>query len=169
MTRTARKLFPHPVLSVFMLVMWLLMANDFGAGQILLGAIVGWMIPYLTQSFWPQTTYLYRPILAIRFLLRVLMDIVRANIEIALLILGPRRNLHPAFMRVPLDLKEDFTITIFANTISLTPGTVSVDLQMEEGYLIVHGLNVKDVDAAIAQMKARYEAPLKEIFECSTR
>lgn len=168
MTRTARKLFPHPLLSLFMLLAWLLMANSFSAGNILLGAMTGWLIPYLTQSFWPQSTSVHRPLLAVKYLLRVMVDIVIANIEIAVLILGPSQKLQPAFMRVPLDLREDFTITIFANTISLTPGTVSVDLQMDAGYLVVHGLNVGDPEAAIVQMKKRYEAPLKEIFECST-
>ncbi|HEV8077079.1 MAG TPA: Na+/H+ antiporter subunit E, partial [Marinobacter sp.] len=153
MIKLRRKFFPHPLLSFFMLVLWLFMANDFSAGQILLGAIVGWIIPYLTQSFWPESMPMRRPWLVVKFLLTVLIDIVRANIEIAILILGPRHKLQPAFMRVPLDLKQDFTITIFANTISLTPGTVSVDLQMDEGYLIVHGLNVDNTEAAISQMK----------------
>lgn len=168
MTRTARRFFPHPLLSGFMVLAWLLMSNSFSPGNILLGAVISWAIPFFTQSFWPRSTPLSKPLLAVKYLLRVIVDIIVANIEIAILILGPRHKLQPAFVRVPLDLKDGFTITLFANTISLTPGTVSVDLHMEEGYLLVHGINLGDPEAAIAEVKQRYEEPLKEMFECST-
>ncbi|WP_049721354.1 Na+/H+ antiporter subunit E [Gilvimarinus polysaccharolyticus] len=163
-----KTLFPHKLLSLFMLFLWLLMVNSISPGQWLLGALLAWGIPYLTQSFWPQSMVLSSPLLATRFILLVLWDIVFANFQVAVLILGSRQKLQPAFMKVPLALKQDFTITLLANTISLTPGTVTVDLQMQEGYLLVHSLHVTDIDAAIAEIKRRYEAPLKEIFECST-
>jgi multicomponent K+:H+ antiporter subunit E len=82
-------------------------------------------------------------------------------------VLGPERKLQPAFMIVPLDIEQDFTITLLASAISLTPGTVSADLDMEGRYLLVHSLHVDDPEAAVAEIKQRYEAPLKEIFECS--
>ncbi|MDO3387058.1 Na+/H+ antiporter subunit E [Gilvimarinus sp. SDUM040013] len=168
MTSFARKkVFPHKLLSLFMLGVWLVMSNSLGFGQWLLGGFLAWAIPFFTQSFWPQSMVMNKPWLAIRFLLLVLWDIVVANAQVAVLIMGPRQKLQPAFMRIPLELKQDFTITLLANTISLTPGTVSVDLQMNEGYLLVHGLHVTDVDATIAEIKSRYERPLKEIFECS--
>lgn len=171
MTEVANKktLFPHKLLSLFMLLLWLLMANSISPGQWILGGVLAWGIPYLTQSFWPQSMVLSSPMLATRFVGLVLWDIIIANMQVALLILGSRQKLQPAFMKVPLELKQDFTITLLANTISLTPGTVTVDLQMDEGYLLVHSLHVTDIEAAIAAIKRRYEAPLKEIFECSTR
>ncbi|MCP8897954.1 Na+/H+ antiporter subunit E [Gilvimarinus xylanilyticus] len=164
---TGKKLFPHKLLSVFMLGLWLLMNNTIAPGHWVLGAILAWAIPFFTQEFWPQSMVIAKPFKAVRFLLLVLWDIVIANVQVAFLIMGPRKKLQPAFMRIPLDLKQDFTITLLANTISLTPGTVSVDLQMEDGYLLVHGLDVKDIDTTIAEIKNRYEKPLKEIFECS--
>ncbi|MBU2886939.1 Na+/H+ antiporter subunit E [Gilvimarinus agarilyticus] len=164
---TYKKLFPHKLLSIFMLGLWLAMSNSIGLGQWLLGGFLAWAIPYFTQAFWPQSMVIAKPWLALRFLLLVLWDIVIANAQVAVLIMGPRQKLQPAFMRIPLELKQDFTITLLANTISLTPGTVTVDLQMEEGYLLVHGLHVDDVEATIADIKSRYERPLKEIFECS--
>lgn len=163
----ARRWFPHPVLSLFMLVLWLLLANDVNVGQALLGSILAWLIPWLTQGFWPESLRMRRPLVLIKFLLVVVWDIIIANLILAVRILGPINKLQPAFMRVPLDIEHEFTITLFASAISLTPGTVSADLSMDGRYLLVHSLHVTDIDAAIAQMKARYEAPLKEVFECS--
>lgn len=160
-----RKWFPHPALSVAMWLMWLLMTNSLSGGHVVLGAFLGWMIPFLTQAFWPEAMVSRKPILALKFFLLVVSDIVIANIQVAILIMGPSKRLQPAFMSIPLDVRQDFTITLLANTISLTPGTVSADLSVDRRTLTVHALNVQDVDAAVAQIKQRYEAPLKEIFE----
>ena len=162
-----RRWFPHSVLSFFMLGLWLLLANNISPGQILLGVLLAWMIPWLTQSFWPEILYLRKPITLMKFILVVLWDILIANLVLAVRILGPTKKLQPAFIKVPLDIEHEFTITLFASAISLTPGTVSADLDMEGRYLLVHSLHVIDIDAAIAEMKQRYEAPLKEVFECS--
>ena len=163
----ARRWFPHPALSVFMLLLWLLLANSVSAGQLVLGSLLAWLIPWFSQGFWPETLRIRKPLLLVKFVLVVLWDILIANVILAARILGPMNKLQPAFMRVPLDIEQEFTITLFASTISLTPGTVSADLNMEEKYLLVHSLHVTDIDAAIAEMKQRYEAPLKEVFECS--
>lgn len=162
----ARKGFPHPALSIFMLLLWLLLANDVSLGQILLGSLLAWLIPWLAQGFWPESLQMRKPLLLTKFIGLVLWDIVIANLILAVRILGPVDKLQPAFMRVPLDIHHEFTITLFASTISLTPGTVSADLSLDGRYLLVHSLHVTDIEAAIAQMKQRYEAPLREVFEC---
>lgn len=164
-----RQWFPHSALSVFMLVLWLLLVNEINGGQLILGGILAWAIPWLTQSFWPESMTMRKPLVAIKFVAVVLWDIVIANLVLVVLILGPRRKLQPAFMILPLDIEQDFTITVLASAISLTPGTVSADFNKDGGYLLIHGLHVTDVDAAIANMKQRYETPLKEIFECSNK
>jgi multicomponent K+:H+ antiporter subunit E len=161
----SRQWFPHTGLSIAIWVLWLLLVNNISGGHIILGAILAWAIPYWTQSFWPEAVTVRRPWLALKFIVVVLSDIVIANVQVAWLILGPSSRLRPAFMVIPLDVQQDFTITLLANTISLTPGTVSADLSVDRRELIVHALNVDDIDAAVAQIKQRYEAPLKEIFE----
>lgn len=164
-----RQWFPHPALSVFMLALWLLLVNEINGGQLVLGGILAWAIPWLTQSFWPESMTTRKPLVAIKFVVVVLWDIVIANLVLVVLILGPRKKLQPAFMILPLDIEQDFTITMLASTISLTPGTVSADLNKDGRYLLIHGLHVTDVDAEVAKMKQRYETPLKEIFECSNK
>ena len=168
MTRK-RQWFPHIALSLFMWVLWLLLINDISPGHIVLGAVLAWAIPFFTQAFWPEEMTVQKPMVALRFVCVVLWDIVVANWVVARLILSSPAKLKPAFMVLPLDVTEDFTITILANTISMTPGTVSTDLSADRRSLLIHALHVDDIDAALAEIKQRYEAPLKEIFECSHR
>jgi multicomponent K+:H+ antiporter subunit E len=131
-----------------------------------LGALLGVLIPLFTRRFWPEPVHLTRPGLVFRFAGRVLWDIVVANFAVARVVLGPRSALRPAFVRVPLDLEGDFAMTVLASVISLTPGTVSANLDAEQGYLLVHALSADNAEALVQQIKSRYEAPLREIFAC---
>ncbi|PKM22056.1 MAG: Na+/H+ antiporter subunit E [Gammaproteobacteria bacterium HGW-Gammaproteobacteria-14] len=157
---------PSPRLSAVLCFLWLLLVNDFSLGQFLLGATFGLLVPIITRPFALQRPALQHPLKLVLFLLMVGRDIVLANIVVAGLILGPRRRLHPAFVEVPLDIRDGYVITILASIVSLTPGTVSADIDLQRGILLVHGLNVGDPQELIDEIKRRYEAPLKEIFGC---
>jgi len=161
-----RRCWPRPLLSLWLWVIWLLLVNSLSVGHMLLGAFWAWLIPFYTHRFWPGVTSLRKPGLAVKFLGVVVWDILVANWVVARLILHPADRLQPAFMMLPLDVRQDFTITLLASTISLTPGTVSADLSADRRHLLIHTLHVEDEQLAIAQIKQRYEAPLKEIFEC---
>ncbi len=159
-------LLPHPGLSAFLLVLWLLLNNSAAPGHLVLGALLGVLIPLFTRRFWPERLGLARPGLMLRFSGRVLWDILVANFAVARVVLGPRSAIRPAFLRVPLDIHDDFPVTVLASVVSLTPGTVSADIDAERRYLLVHALSVSDTEALAQDIKARYEAPIKEIFAC---
>lgn len=161
-----RRLLPHPLLTALLALVWLLLANDFSFGHVVLGLLLGWAIPLFTLRFWPDKVTIRRPATLGRFIAVVLYDIVMANLSVARLILiGPRR-LKPAFVVVPLALRSDLAISLLANTICLTPGTVSSRLSQDRRSLLVHALDVDDAEALVASIKQRYEAPLREVFEC---
>lgn len=159
-----RRLIPHPGLSVLLVIVWLLMANTLTVGGLLLGIIIGILLPIFTAPFWPgRPDVRYRAGLA--YIALVLWDIVVANFEIAAIILFRRnRDLRPAWLSIPLDLHTPEAITVLAGTISLTPGTVSSDVSACGKYLLVHALDAPDPDAEIARIKLRYEARLKRVF-----
>lgn len=157
---------PHPRLSLLLLVIWLLLNDSMAPGQILLGTALGFLIPLFTKRFWPEATELRRPFLALRLAGLVLYDIVIANFVVARIVLGPAADIKPTFVRVPLDVKGDFAVTLLMGVISLTPGTVSAELNADRRYLLVHALSEEDPDSLVRQIKNRYEALIKEIFPC---
>lgn len=160
-----RRLLPHPLLTLTLAILWLLLVNQLSAGHIVLGALLGWLIPFATSPFWPERIRIRHPLTLLHYLGILIIDIVRGSFHVArLILLGPAR-LRPAFVHVPLALKTDLAISLLANTISLTPGTVSVFLSADKLTLIVHTLDTDDADALVAEIKQRYEVPLKTIFE----
>ena len=160
-----RRLLPHPLLSLVLWLVWLALNNSIAPAHILLGAVLGWLLPltglHLTDGIWPR---LHRPDLALKLALRLLRDIVVSNIEVARRVLGPESAIQPGFLRVPLELTDDWAITTLAGIITLTPGTLTADVAVDRSYLLVHAFHVDDAEGIIASIKTRYEAPLKEIY-----
>jgi len=165
----SRRLFPHPLLSVLLVVCWLWLNNTLAPGHVLLGATLATAIPFFTRRFWPEPLVIRRPFKVAEYFFLVLYDIIVANLEVAAIILGPLSRVRPAFIRVPLDLKTDFAVTVLASTVTLTPGTVSVGIEPDGGggrVLVVHALRCLDEEEMVATIKTRYEGRLKEILEC---
>lgn len=159
---------PHPQLSVVLALAWLLLHNSLAPGHILLGLLLGWLIPNLTRNFWPEPVRFHGALILLRFSGVVLWDILVANLNVARLILSHPGKLRPAFVDVPLGLKGEMAISLLANTISLTPGTVSVEISPDRHCLRVHALDAPDPDGLVQEIKVRYEAPLMKVFEpCS--
>lgn len=160
-----RRLLPHPLLSVSLTILWLLLVNELSAGTLVLGALLGWLIPFATSRFWPERIRIRHPGVLARFLGVFAIDIVRGSFHVAWLILKGPARLRPTFVDVPLDLTTDLAISLLANTISLTPGTVSARLSADKRWLVVHTIDTDDAAALAAEIKQRYEAPLKRVFE----
>ncbi|WP_417660217.1 Na+/H+ antiporter subunit E [Pseudomonas sp.] len=163
-----RHFLPHPLLSLCLMVVWMLLVNDLSLGSWVLGCILGWLIPLVTQVFWINPPRISKPFKLCWFFLRIIGDIIIANLQVAKLILGPQSKLRPAFVEIPMLLEDDLALTMLASIISLTPGTVSADLSDDRKMLLVHTLDVGDEAQLVAEIKTRYEAPLLEVFTCST-
>lgn len=160
------RILPRPFLSFVILGLWLILAPTFSVGNVLLAAIVAIATPVLTAAFWPEPLRIQRPVAGLRLLALFMYDVLVANWIVARLVVGPLDRLRPQFIEVPLDLDDDFVATLLGSIVSLTPGTVSVDIDRGRRVLLVHALSVDDPGALIATIKSRYEAPLKETFGC---
>jgi multicomponent K+:H+ antiporter subunit E len=164
--KSTSKLIPHPILSLVLLIVWLLLNNTIAPGHIVLGSILAILVPWFTSSFWAERVYIHNYGVLFKFMIVVAYDIIIANIAVAKLILGSNKNLKPDFFTLPLDITHPLGISVLASTISLTPGTVSCDLSEDKSYLIVHALHLENKQEEIEQIKQRYETPLMEIFSC---
>lgn len=97
----------------------------------------------------------------------VLKDVIIANIEVAILVLGPVKRIQPGFIAYPLTLKDDLPITLLASTITMTPGTCSCELTEDKQFLYIHVLDMPaDEQSLIDYIKVHYEGRVKEIFGC---
>ena len=161
-----RRLIPHPLLTLLLIVVWQMLVNEVTTGSLVLGLIFGLIIPAVTAPYWPDRPKLKRPWKFLGFVLIVLWDICVANLVVARIILFRRKGeLRSQWISIPLDLTSPEAITVLAGTITMTPGTLSADVSACGRALLVHCLDAKDPDAVRDQIKTRYERRVKEIFE----
>jgi len=161
-----RRLLPRPVLSLALFLLWAMLTNAASLGTLVLGGLLALVLPFIVLPFWPDARRIARPGLAPGFAARVVWDMLIANWAVARRVVGPLAKLHPAFVEVPLDLRDPFAATVLGSIVSLTPGTVSIDVDRERWVLQLHALDAPDPDALIREIKRRYETPLREIFAC---
>ncbi|MBC7133590.1 MAG: Na+/H+ antiporter subunit E [Roseovarius sp.] len=161
-----QRIFPHPYLTLLLIVVWQMLVNKITPGNLLLGTLLGVAIPLITAPYWPNTPRLRSIPRIVEYVLLVLWDICVANVQVAMIILfKANANTRPAWITIPLELRTPEAITVLAGTITMTPGTVSSDLSADGRSLLVHCLDAPDPDAVRDQIKTRYERRLMEIFE----
>jgi multicomponent K+:H+ antiporter subunit E len=160
-----RKIFPLPAHALVLWLVWQLL-TEFSVGHMVLGAILAIAITWLVAPLSDPHPAIKKPLRAIKYVGMVLIDIVVSNFVVAKQVLQSNKRLKPGFIALPLDMEEPFPLAVLASTISLTPGTVSADFSDDMNFLYIHVLHLDDEKALIAQLKNRYETPLKEIFEC---
>ena len=158
------RLLPYPVGSAAVFVLWLVIANTLVPAHVAAAAVLAVAIPWLVRAFLGAPVRPRAPWAAARLALVVFRDIVVSNIVVARLVLGPTGRLRPAFFEVPFDLEHPYAISLLASIITMTPGTVSAEVDEARRVIAVHALDIDDKAAAVRDIKARYEAPLKEIL-----
>lgn len=166
MARAYQWLLPHPFLTLLLAIVWTLLQNEISSGMVVFGIILGVIIPRMTSIWWPDTPTGFNLGKMMTYSIMVMWDIMVANVEVAWIVLTvPNSKLKPAWIVIPLELRQPEAITLLAGTITLTPGTVSADLSSEGHSLLVHVLHTDDPDAVRDDIKTRYERRLKEIFQ----
>lgn len=161
-----KHLLPHPLLSLTILMLWMILAATASVGNFIMGGLLAVLIPRIMIGFWPERSFMSHPMTALRLVGVFIADVVVANLTVARLILGPISRLKSEFVEIPLDTNDVFVSTLLGSIVALTPGTVSVDIDRDRWVLLVHALHVEDTQALINTIKSRYEAPLREIFAC---
>ena len=161
-----KRLFPAPYLSLVLFVLWLVLNQSLGPGQLLLGALMGILVPLWTSSLRPSPVRLRNLPLAMRLTMAVGKDVIMSNLSVAKGIWqAGRRPPRSAFVRIPLALRDANGLAALAIITTVVPGTVWSELAMDRSALLLHLFDVDDEQAYIAFFKQRYEVPLMEIFE----
>jgi multicomponent K+:H+ antiporter subunit E len=142
-----------------------MLAGSLSLGQVLLGALLAVVIPWFTPRR-RAGRLRRRGLLAVpRLAAVVLGDIVVANVDVARRIFGPEAAIRSAWVDVPVALRDPRGLWMLASIVSMTPGTLTAALGADGATLRVHALHLDGEAALVAEIKSRYEAPLKELFE----
>ena len=157
----------HPRYAAVLAVMWMVLQRRLMLVDLLIGYVVGLVVAWVCRDFWTERVRIRRPADMLRLLLEFLREVVVANLQVAWIIVQPKLPIRPAFIALPLELRDDLQITALASIITLTPGTLTIDVAPDRSALYVHCLVAPDPDAVRAQIKRVFEQPLVAGMTCS--
>jgi multicomponent Na+:H+ antiporter subunit E len=163
---------PNRVL-VFVLafLVWLALTAGGGFQEVLAGLVVAAVVALVAGRFLeglPRTRGLGRRVLyALLYGVTFVWEMIKANVHVALIVLNPTRPIRPGIVKIRTGLAKDTAITILANSITLTPGTFTVDVNPRERELYIHCITVAgtDVEENTRTIGLKFERILKEVFE----
>lgn len=160
-----RMLLPHPLVSLALFLLWLLLNQTVAPGPALVGVVVALLGGRMLTRLRPAKLRVGRPLVALRLAGIVAVDIIRSNIGVAQVIMGRRKERHSGFIHIHLAMRDPRGLAALATILTATPGTAWVEYDDEEGWLLLHILDLVDEDYWVRIVKDRYEQPLMEIFE----
>ena len=162
-----KRLFPAPIVSAVLFVLWLALDAPPTVAQAVLAAIVAIAVPIVVAPLRPERFRVRRPGLILKYAAVVFRDALASNLAVARTMIRPRDRLPKgAFVRIPLELDDPGALAALAVVTTIVPGTVWCELAADRRAVLLHVLELDgDEQAFVAFYKARYERPLKEIFE----
>lgn len=155
-----------PVLWLALLAMWLALNGTLALGDVILGAIVASAAVAALARLEAGSSRFRRPLAAARLACVVVVDIVRSNLAVAAIVLGPAtRGRVSGFVDIPLDTRNPQALAALACIITATPGTAWARYDSRANVVTIHVLDLLDGAALARTVKQRYEARLREVFE----
>ncbi|MBJ3786936.1 Na+/H+ antiporter subunit E [Devosia sediminis] len=159
------RIFPYPLLTIALTLMWLLLQQSAGLGHILLGFAVAWSASQAMAKLQPHRPIIRRPGLVLKLFALVTVDIIRSNIAVSRIVLaGDRRETTAGFIKMPLELRDPAGLAVLSCIITATPGSAWLEYSPAESSVLIHVLDLIDDEEWVQTVKQRYEVLLLEIF-----
>lgn len=159
------------VLFILSYVVWALLNWMPDWQHLLIGVFVSIFVVYLTGDLFPERFRLLfdvkRYLWALYYIPVFLYECIKANLDVAYRVIHPDLPIKPGIVKIKTGLKSEVALTFLANSITLTPGTMTVDVDRDKGILYIHWINVrdKDMEGATRLIVGKFERILKGIFE----
>jgi multicomponent Na+:H+ antiporter subunit E len=143
---------------------WVALTGDVSVASVAFGVVLGVVALRIARPLGPSALGRPRPVALLGLVAFVAWEVVVANLQVAAAVLGPRRRLRPALVAVPLELEGEDRQALLANLVSLTPGTLSLDVSPDGRTLYVHAMFVSSPEALRRAIKDGYERRVREAF-----
>lgn len=150
--------------NILLTLIWVALTGNYTFANFLFGFILSYfMLRMIIMGSGSSKYFVILP-KVIAFIFFFLWELIKANLQVAYEVMTPHYNMTPGIVRVPLDVKSNLEITVLANMITLTPGTLSLDVSDDKKVLYVHSMYIKDRESFIHGIKNGFEKRILEIL-----
>jgi multicomponent Na+:H+ antiporter subunit E len=151
-------------INLLLALIWAFLKGQITASTLIEGFIVGYLVLWLTSPIYGTSSYFKKFLQVILFFAFFFKELVVATGRVAYLVVKPDLNMNPGIIAVPLDLKTDVEIAMLANLITLTPGTLTLDVSDDRRVIYVHVMHVNNADSFRREIKEGFEKRVGELL-----
>lgn len=152
------------LMNLLLTFVWVALTGVFEYPNFVFGFALSFAIMWIISRSNGDDRYFTMAIKIAGFFLFFMRELIKANIEVAYDVITPRFHMQPGIVSLPLDAKTDLEITLLANLISLTPGTLSLDVSDDRTVLYVHAMYIRDRESFVQGIKNGFEKRLLSIM-----
>lgn len=143
--------------NILLMLMWVFLTGSYELSSFTFGFFIGFFIMWIIGSQKQSNKYVKIIPRIISFIFYFLYEVIVANLQVAYEVMTPNLYVKPGIIKIPLDVETNTEISILANLITLTPGTLSIDVSDDKKVLYVHSMYVTDKDKFIHDIKNGFE------------
>lgn len=153
------------LINVLLALVWMFLTGSFTPNTLVQGFIVGYVVLWLANPLYGTSTYYKKLRQAVSLFLFFVWELVISTLRVAYVVIKPNLDIQPGIVAVPLDVKTDAEIMMLANLITVTPGSLSLDVSYDRRVIYVHVMHVTDVEAYRREIKQGFERRIGELFQ----
>ena len=150
--------------NILLALVWAALTGSLTLANFAFGLLLGWLALYLVREQLEARHGRHRPVRILSLAVIFIKELILSGWRVARQVTSPRMDLRPGIFAYPLNLKSDFEITVLANLITLTPGTLSVEVSDDRKTLFVHAIDCSDVDKTMREIRDGFERKIEEAF-----
>lgn len=152
------------ILNILLTIVWVALTGNMEVSNFIFGFVITFIILYIISNKKARKGYFSRIPNIIIFIGYFIVELIKANLQVAFDVVTPKNYMKPGIVGIPLDAKTDLEITLLANIITLTPGTLSLDVSTDKKVLYVHSMYIDDPEDFIIDIKMGFERKLLRIL-----
>ncbi|CAM3793531.1 Na+/H+ antiporter subunit E [Alkalicoccus chagannorensis] len=153
------------LLNLALALIWMMLNDAYTFVDFVIGYIVGLGLLYVLRRFLRFDFYFRRVWAVLKLIALFTVKLIQSNIDMIKIVLSPKLDITPGIIAVPTELKTDWEVTLLANLISLTPGTLTMNFSEDGRVLYVHSIHVPDKDKAIKEIHDSFEKAIREVTD----
>jgi multicomponent Na+:H+ antiporter subunit E len=151
------------VLNIFIAFLWMLLNDGWSSLDFLIGYIIGLGLIFIMRHFFPTPFYLRKLWAVVKFMVVVTRELILSSIFVIRLVVSPRLTFAPGIFSLETKLEGDWEITVLSLLITLTPGSVVMEVSPEGKILYVHAIDIPDAKRTVIKSIYAFEKAIMEV------
>ncbi|TDL78611.1 Na+/H+ antiporter subunit E [Peribacillus frigoritolerans] len=142
---------------------WMFLKGEYSVQDFFNGYFFGLLMIFALRRFFNHRFYLWNVFAVLKLLYIFNRELIMSNLAVLKVVLAPKITTRPGIFKLETELKKDWEITILANLITLTPGTLVVEISDDNRYLYIHAMDLADAEEARKEIKNTFEKAIQEV------